>query len=167
MWHRISLAAILVVAILPLVFVAVPARADGGTGIVVTPLQPRPGDVITVKGDGLGANRTVEIRLTGAGGVAIDLGEVTTDAAGDVTADFRLPAGLAVGNYGVQARGAETVTTQITVRGAGAPPPEAMGQAPELRRRPIGQAAVLVAAFAAIAGLGILFARTADREVPA
>lgn len=144
------------------------ALADGGKGVAVRPLQPRPGDVITVKGDQLGANREVEIRVVGAGGVNVDLGEVQADAAGDFTAEFRLPTDLAVGTYQVQARGAETVTAQITVRGTGATSADAeMGQAPVLRTRPRGESIVLVAIFGVLAGIGILFAQTAHRKASA
>lgn len=141
------------------------ALADGGKGVAVKPLQPKPGDVITVKGDQLGANSEVEVRVIGAGGVNVDLGEVKADAAGDFSAEFRLPADLAVGTYQVQARGAETVTTQITVRGAGSASAESeMGQAPVLRSRPFGQSAILIVLFGVLAGLGIFFAQTARRE---
>ena len=161
------LATLLVVGALALVGGG-PALADGGKGVAVKPLQPKPGDVITVKGDQLGANSEVEVRVLGPGGVNIDLGEVRADAAGDFTAEFRLPADLAVGVYQVQARGAETVTTQITVRGAGAAGADAaLGQEPALRTRPVGQAAVLVALFGALAALGIIFAQTANRKANA
>lgn len=144
------------------------ARADGGTGVAVKPLQPKPGDVITVKGDQLGANSVVEVRVIGPGGVNIDLGEVKADAAGDFTAEFTLPANLAVGTYQVQARGAETATTQITVRSAGAGDTgDEMAPAPVLRSRPRGESIVLVALFGALAGLGIFFAQTANRKARA
>lgn len=143
------------------------AAADGGTAVSVKPLIPKPGDVITVKGDRLGANSQVEVRVLGPGGVNIDLGEVKADAAGDFTAEFTLPASLAVGTYQIQAKGAETVTTQITVKAAGAGTATEMAPAPVLRSRSFGQAAVLVAIFGVLAGLGIFFARTAHREARA
>lgn len=145
------------------------ARADGGgKAVAVKPLTPKPGDVITVKGDLLGPNSEVEVRVIGPGGVNIDLGEVRADAEGDFTAEFRLPANLAVGTYQIQAKGAETVTTQITVRGAGAAGADAaMEQAPVLRSRPRGESIVLVAIFGALAGLGIFFAQTAHRKASA
>lgn len=143
------------------------ASADGGTGVSVKPLTPRPGEVITVKGDRLGANSEVEVRVIGPGGVNIDLGEVKADAEGDFTAEFTLPANLAVGTYQVQARGAETATTQVTVRsGAAGDEGGAMAE-PVLRSRPFGESAALVAIFGVLAGVGIFFARTAHREARA
>lgn len=146
--------------LLLLAFGAASARADGGKGIVVSPLIPKAGDTITVKGDQLGGDRSVEVRLVGSGS-DLDLGEVRTDSAGDFTARFPLPATLNPGSYQVRAVGAESATTQITVVGGGAEnaaPP--MAEAP-VRTRPPGQAFVLIAFFAALAALGILFARTA------
>lgn len=140
------------------------ALADGATAVAVQPLTPKPGDVITVKGDLLGPNSEVEVRIIGAG-VDIDLGEVTADAEGDFTAQFRVPADLVPGNYQVQASGAKTATTAITVLGAGSAPADPMSQAaPVLRQRPLPESFALVALFGALAGLGIFFARTAHRE---
>lgn len=143
------------------------AWADGGRGVSVKPLTPKPGDVITVKGDRLGTDAKVEVRVIGPGGVNIDLGEVQADAVGDFTAEFTLPANLAVGTYQIQARGVETASTQITVRtGAAGDGAEAMAE-PVLRSRPFGESAVLVGIFGVLAGLGIVFARTAYREARA
>lgn len=161
MQRRIALASILALTVLVVASVPI-ALADGGKGVTVKPLQPKPGDVITVKGDRLGANAEVEVRVIGPGGVNIDLGEVVADAAGDFTAEFRLPADLAVGTYQVQATGTETATTQITVRGGGGGTNEEemeMAAEPVLRSRPFGETAVLVAIFGVLAGLGIVFAR--------
>lgn len=144
---------------------SVVAHADGGKGVAVKPLTPKPGDVITVKGDLLGPNSEVEVRVIGPGGVNIDLGEIRADAEGDFTAEFTLPANLAVGTYQIQARGAETATTQITVKtGAAGDEGESMAE-PVLRSRPFGESAALITLFGVLAGLGIFFARTAHRKV--
>jgi hypothetical protein len=135
------------------------AFADGVTGVAVQPLTPRPGDVIKVKGDLLGPNGEVEVRVIGAG-VDVDLGEVETDDEGDFKAEFRLPADLKPGTYQVRAIGAKAATTQITVvGGAGAAATEAMA-APVLRERPLPEASLLVAIFGVVAALGLFLART-------
>ena len=141
------------------------ALADGGKGVTVQPLTPKPGDVITVKGDLLGPNSTVEVRIIGIG-VDIDLGEAQADEEGDFTAQFRVPADLAPGTYQVQATGAESATTEITVVAAsgaeGAMSP-AMMEVP-VRERSLIETIGLVALFGVLAALGLFFARTARRE---
>ena len=140
------------------------AFADGVTGVAVQPLTPRPGDVMTVKGDLLGPNSEVEVRVIGAG-VDVDLGEVETDDEGDFKAEFRLPADLKPGTYQVRATGAKSATTQITVIGtAGATMADMMEAAPVLRERPLPEAALLVGIFGVVAALGLVIARTVRPE---
>ena len=143
------------------------ALADGAKGVAVQPLTPKAGEVITVKGDLLGPNSTVEVRVVGTG-VDIDLGEVQANAEGDFSAQFRLPEDLKPGTYQVTAKGAESATTSITVLGVtgDASSQGAMVVAPVLRERPLGESLLLVAVFGALAGGGIFMARTA-REKPA
>ena len=141
--------------------------ADGGKGVTVQPLTPKPGDVITVKGDLLGSNSEVEVRIIGTG-VDIDLGEVQADEEGDFEAQFRVPADLAPGTYQVQAKGAESATTAITVVAASSAAGEAamdpaMMNIPA-RERPLWETISLVALFGLLAGAGLYFARTARRE---
>lgn len=136
------------------------ALADGATGVAVQPLTPRPGDVIKVKGDLLGPNSEVEVRVIGAG-VDVDLGEVETDDEGDFKAEFRLPADLKPGTYQVRATGVKSATTQITVvGGAGAGSVDTMEAAPVLRERPLPEASLLVAIFGVVAALGLFLAHT-------
>jgi hypothetical protein len=92
-----------------------PALADGVTGVTVSPLTPKPDETITVNGEVLGPNSQVEVRLIGSG-VDEKLGEAQADETGDFTKEFRLPANLKPGTYQIQAAGAETATTQITVQ---------------------------------------------------
>ena len=166
---RILLLAALVASI---ALAAVPggvALADGGKGVAVQPLTPKPGEVITVKGDLLGPNSTVEVRIIGTG-VDIDLGEVQADAEGDFEAQFRVPADLAPGNYQLQAKGAESATTTITVIAAGGAESAtamnpAMMEVP-VRERPLWETIGLVALFGVLAGLGLFFARM-TRGAPA
>jgi hypothetical protein len=138
------------------------ALAGGVTGVAVQPLTPKPGDVITVKGDLLGPNSEVEVRVVGAG-IDLDLGDVAADE-GDFRAEFRLPADLRPGTYHVRALGAKTATTQITVVGGAGSDAGAMEAAPVLRERPLSEAAILVGLFGLLAALGLLLARTARRE---
>ena len=137
---------------------AATAVADGGKGVAVSPLTPKPGDTVTVKGDLLGPNSTVEVRIAGLG-VDIDLGEVQADATGDFSAQFTLPDTLTPGVYAVTATGAESASTQVTVLGGGAAEPGTMQPTPVLRSRPLSEVIPLIALFGALAGLGIFFAQ--------
>lgn len=159
--QRPRFAALAAAVLLSLASVAV-ALADGGKGVAVQPLTPTPGDVITVKGDSLGPNSIVEVRIVGLG-VDLDLGEAQADAAGDVTARFTLPATLTPGTYQLRAAGGESAATQITVLGGGAADPNAMQPAPEIRSRPLSEAIPLIALFGALAGVGVYFARFTRR----
>lgn len=149
-------------AALALLALGVPAvLADGAKGVVVKPLNAKPGDTITVQGDLLGAGSTVEVRVIGAG-VDVDLGEVKASAEGDFSAEFRLPADLKPGTYTIKATGAESASTQLTVVGGGAEAPAAdMAEMP-VRSRPLGQALGLAALFGVLAGAGLFFARVAS-----
>ncbi len=140
------------------------ALADGATGVAVQPLTPRPGDVMTVKGDLLGPKSQVEVRVIGAG-VDVDLGEIEANDEGDFTGQFRVPADLKPGTYQVRATGAKSATTQITVIGtAGATMADTMEAAPVLRERPLPEAALLVGLFGVVAALGLVIARTVRPE---
>lgn len=149
------------------------ALAHGGKGVTVQPLTPKPGDVITVNGEGLGtegAKSQVEVRIIGTG-VDIDLGEAQAGDDGDFTAQFRVPADLKPGTYQVQAKGAETATVEITVMAAAAAEQPAAPAAPAMavepaspvRERPLWETISLVALFGALAGLGLFFARMKAR----
>lgn len=143
------------------------ALADGGKGVTVQPLTPKPGNIITVKGDLLGSNSVVEVRIVGTG-VDIDLGEVQADEEGDFEAQFRVPADLAPGTYQVQANGAEKATTAITVLGVGSTVEGETTMDPAMmnvpvRERPLWGTIALVALFGVLAGTGLFFARTAQR----
>jgi len=147
------------------------ALAHGDKGVTVQPLTPKPGEVITVKGEGLGtegAKSQVEVRIIGTG-VDIDLGEAEAGDDGDFTAQFRVPADLKPGSYQLQAKGAETATTEITVVAASSTESTTnatMAEAPAapVRERPLGETIGLVALFGVLAGLGLFFARTVRRE---
>jgi len=132
------------------------ALAHGGKGVTVQPLTPKPGEVITVTGDELGASSTVEVRLIGTG-VDIDLGEAQANDEGDFTAQFRVPANLAPGNYQIQVVAAGT--TESTTSPAMTETP-----APPVRERPLGETIGLVTLFGVLAGLGLFFARMKRRE---
>ena len=147
------------------------ALAHGDKGVTVQPLTPKPGEVITVKGEGLGtegAKSEVEVRIIGMG-VDIDLGEAEAGDDGDFTAQFRVPADMKPGSYQLQAKGAETATTEITVVAAAgaentAQPAMAAEPVPPVRERPLWETISLVALFGVLAGLGLFFARMARRE---
>lgn len=138
------------------------ALADGGKGVAVNPLTPSAGGEITVKGDLLGADSTVEVRVVG-NGQDVDLGEVLADAEGDFTATFTLPSDLPAGRYQFVAKGAESATTEVTILAAGdLASPQGMAADAPVRERPLAENALLVALFGALAGLGLFFARTAN-----
>lgn len=136
------------------------ARAHGGKSVTVQPLTAKPGEVITVKGAGLGNKSTIEVRVIGAG-VDVDLGEVQADDTGSFTAQFTLPADLKSGSYQIKAIGAESETTQLTVAGGAAASATAPMAEMPVRTRPLGQAIGLIAFFGVLAALGIFFARGA------
>ena len=141
------------------------ARADGGKGVVVSPLNPKAGDEIIVKADAVGADTEVEVRLVGQG-VDLDLGEFKTNDEGDFTAKLRLPTDLALGTYQVRVVGPEPVATSIRVIATSeADRAVAQPTAAELpvRERPLGETIGLVALFGVLAGLGLFFAQTAQR----
>lgn len=144
------------------------ARADGGKGVVVSPLSPNPGDEITVKAHEVGTDAEVEVRLVGLG-VDLDLGEFKTDHEGDFTARLRLPADLTPGTYQLRVVGPEPVATSISVIAtSGSDRAVAQPTAAELpvRERPLGETVGLVALFGVLAGLGLFFAQTARRTGP-
>lgn len=161
---RIVVLAAATLTVAMLAIAAPSASADGATGVAVQPLTPKPGDVITVKGDLLGPNSEVEVRIIGLE-VDIDLGEVQADEEGDFTAEFTVPAELTPGTYQIRATGAESATTQITVTGGGTAEPGAMAAEPELRSRPLSEAIPLIALFSVLAGLGTFFAHFTRRTV--
>lgn len=150
------------------------ALAHGDKGVTAQPLTPKPGEVMTVKGEGLGAEGAksqVEVRIIGMG-VDIDLGEVETDDTGDFTAQFRVPADLKPGTYQLQAKGVETATIELTVLAAGttestASPAMAETPAAPVRERPLWETIGLVALFGVLAGLGLFFARMTGRGAAA
>lgn len=147
------------------------ALADGAKGVTVSPLTPKADQTITVNGELLGPNSRVEVRIIGSG-VDESLGQAKANAEGDFTREFRLPPDLKPGSYQIQATGKESATTQITVSGGPAGTEVkgnkgaagAMGAEPEIERRPLGQAILLVGIFAVAAAAGLFFARTAARH---
>ncbi len=147
-----------------LVFGTGTALADGGNGVVVSPLIPKAGDTITVTGAQLGGNSSVEVRVIGSG-VDLDLGETKADTAGAFTAVFRLPVDLKPGSYQVRATGADSATTQITVVGGSTESPVTPMAEMPVRSRPFGQAILLVTIFGVLAGLGLFFARGAREAI--
>jgi hypothetical protein len=166
---RIPLVSVLALAVL--VLVAAPALADGAKGVTVSPLTPKPDQVITVNGELLGPNSQVEVLLIG-NGETVDLGEVKADGEGDFTQEFRLPADLRPGTYQLKATGEESATTQITIAGApagGAGSGEGsevggMGSEPVIEQRPLGQSIGLVALFGVLAAVGLYFANRPVRK---
>ena len=88
-----------------------------GESVTVQPDQAKTGDTITVKGNGFGSNRIVEIRLVSMA-VDILLGSAKTDTEGNFTAQFSLQRDLKPGSYQIRAVGEETATTEIRVLAA-------------------------------------------------
>lgn len=159
----LTISALVAVALLYVVGASL-ALADGGKGVVVKPLTPKPGDEITVQGDLLGPNGEVEVRVIG-NGVDVDLGEVRTDAEGDFTAQLTLPADLKPGTYQLKATGAESVTTELRVVSASGTAGTSMpAQGMLARERPLAETAVLMGLFGVLAGLGLFFAQTGRGE---
>ena len=165
---RILMVSTLVLALLALAPTV--ALAHGEKGVTVKPLTARADQIVTVNGELLGPNSEVEVRIIGSG-MDERLGEAQADEEGDFTKEFRLPPDLEPGSYQITATGKESATTQITISGGPAGTETgagkgagAMGTEPEIERRPLGQAVLLVAIFGALAAAGLYFARTATRH---
>ena len=131
----------------------------GGPGVTVQPLTPKPGDVMTVHGEDLGAKATVEVRIQGTG-VDIDLGETDADATGDFTAQFRVPATLKPGTYQLKATGTQSATVQIDVVAATTETAPTQPVMLQERERPLVETLGLIILFGLLSGLGLFFART-------
>lgn len=145
------------------------AMADGVTGVAVSPLTASPDEIITVKGEVLGPNSEVEVRISGPGGVDVDLGEVTADEEGDFTTEFRLPPDLQPGTYQLTATGEESATTVVSVEGgpeggAGSEPGAMEQPEPVIETRPLGESIGLVALFGVLASLGLFLARMSHQK---
>ena len=162
---------ILIVGTLALALLALAptlARAHGEKGVTVEPLTARADQVVTVNGELLGPNSEVEVRIIGSG-MDERLGEAQADEEGDFTKEFRLPPDLESGSYQITATGKESATTQVTLTGgpAGTGKGEgagAMGEEPQIERRPLGQAVLLVAFFSVLAAAGLFSARMVTRH---
>ncbi len=166
-------------AVLALGLVAVlggTALAHGDKTVAVTPLSPKAGETITVKGGGLGENRDIGIRLVGQG-TDLDLGELQAADDGDFEGELQLSADVKPGTYLIRAVGDDTLETQVSIApGAAGSSAQvtttqsttasfmAAETAESAKQRPFGEAAILVAVFGVIGALGLLFARTARRE---
>jgi len=144
------------------------ALAHGEKGVTIKPLTARADQLVTVNGELLGPNSEVEVRIIGSG-MDERLGEAQADEEGDFTKEFRLPPDLEPGSYQITATGKESATTQITVTGgpAGTGKGEeagAMAEEPQIERRPLGQAILLVGFFGVLAAAGLFSARMAIRH---
>lgn len=117
--------AALLVAVLALAVPAVPAGAQeypGGGSITVVPVNPSPGQTITVTATGFEPGSPVTFTLFSA---PIDLGTVNADASGVASASYALPSNFPLGAHTVQAAGTApdgsplTLSTTINVVPAG------------------------------------------------
>jgi hypothetical protein len=162
---------ILIVSTLGLALLALApglALAHGEKGVTVKPLTARADQIVTVNGELLGPDSEVEVRIIGSG-MDERLGEAQASEEGDFTKEFRLPPDLEPGSYQIRATGKESATTQITVTGGPAgtgkgEEPGAMAEEPQIERRPLGQAILLVGFFGVLAAAGLFSARMATRH---
>ena len=143
------------------------ALADGQS-VSVEPTTAKPGDLITINGQDLGANHQIEVVVLGMDGETM-LGSTRASPEGDITAQFALPKDLASGSYLLRARGKEDVDASLTIVGAPTsdagetslqPQPRPMGE-PPVRERPLAETAVLVDFFGMLSGFGLFFASLA------
>lgn len=142
------------------------AQAASDPILFAQPSLLRPGDEITVQGLQFGSRLTVELHLVGSGG-NIHLGKVQSDAAGDFTAQFRLPDTLAEGTYLIQATdtSGKNAFMQLTVSNNPATSSATQGMDIPARERPVGQSVGFIALFVVVAALGLLLAWTTQRKV--
>jgi hypothetical protein len=82
--------------------------------------------VVEIRGEDLGMDQVIELRLVGGVG-RTDLAAVMTDGAGHFAAAAQIPADAQVGTYTIQAVTASGVTIESVVRLAGAPITEGGG----------------------------------------
>ena len=159
------LAATLLASSALLTFTAGLAMAHGGKEVAVQPPTARPGETITVKGEGLGESRDIEIRIVGTG-VNIDLGEFEANAEGEFSAEVTVPTDLKAGTYQVKAIGQESETAELTLLAAGSSAAAAapMQEATPVQERPLLVTLGFVILFGLLSGLGLFFARSARKD---
>lgn len=130
--------------------------------LFVQPSTVKPGDAITVQGLRMSPKSTVDIRFLGSN-VNVSLGKVQTDGEGSFTALVSVPTELKGGTYRIQASDVTgrsafmEVSVQVGITGASGTPSMIIPP----RERPVSQIIGLLLFFVVLAGLGLLFARTA------
>lgn len=143
-----------------------PALAHGEAVLTVTPAVAAPGNIITVKGEGVEAGETFDITLEGLT-FQVPLGTVTVGDDEDFHEEFTIPADAAAGTYQVRATSAEgeTLAAELTIEASTtkaerAVPAEPSDEPMQLdRRRPGGELAAIVFGLLVSTGLGLVLLR--------
>lgn len=142
-------------------------QAHGDTSVSVTPISPKTGEEVTIKGEKLSVNATVMIELTG-NNATINLGEAKSDQDGNFTSKFKIPADMKAGTYKLKASADDdTATTELTVLAGSASnttTASTEGTAAPILERPLWETILLVAFFGVLAGAGIFFAQIRNRK---
>jgi hypothetical protein len=136
--------------------------AHGEAMLTVTPSAIGPGEVITVKGEGVEPDETFTITLEGLNFETI-LGTVTVGDDEDFHEEYSIPADISPGTYQVRAATpeGEILTAELVVKAGATATEHTASVEPsaalmELERSwPIGQLIVVIAGLIISAGLGL------------
>lgn len=174
MKRSFPLALSLVLAALFSIVVAGTALAHGGEGITITPPTAMPGDTVAVTASEVSSpNGDVTITIIGNGVNAVLPMQKASDD-GDFEGKIILPATLVAGAYQLQVKGDKgTQTGDIDISGGASSgqttttPLASSAPAIQPRERPLSEMILLATIFGALAGAGLLFARTANHRTRA
>lgn len=141
------------------------ALAHGGPGITITPNSAMPGDTVDVTAAAVsspGGDITITIIGNGVNAV-LPMQKASDD--GDFEGKVTIPSNLVAGSYQLEVKGDKaTLTGDFDVSG-GSGATQAVATIVQPRERPLYEMILFAAIFGVLAGLGILFARTANHRV--
>lgn len=141
--------------------------AHGGPGITITPDTVMPGDTVAVTAAAVsspGGDITITVIGNGVNTV-LPMQKASDD--GDFEGNVTIPSNLVPGSYQLQVAGDKgSLTGDFDVSApAGAAATQTGATIIQPRERPLYEMILLAAIFGVLAGLGILFARTANHRV--
>lgn len=143
------------------------ALAHGGPGITITPDSVMPGDTVDVTAAAVsspGGDITITVIGNGVNAV-LPMQKASDD--GDFEGKVTIPSDLVPGSYQLEVKGDKaSLTGDFDVTGGGSTTQTA-ATIIQPRERPLYEMILIAAVFGVLAGLGILFARTANHRARA